>query len=88
MGALDRCRASVGAAEPRMTGIKSKAARVLQDDTQDADSKSVAAFVLGSDVPKPTKTATELRQLLAKLEGKEGQHERRLAIHAQLEALA
>lgn len=70
-----------------MTGIKSKAARVLQDDTQDADSKSVAAFVLGSDVPKPTRTATELRQLLAKLEGKEGQHERRLAIQAQLDGM-
>jgi len=71
-----------------MTGIKSKAARVLQDDTQDADSKSVAAFVLGSDLPASTRTASDLRQLLRNIEGKEGQHERRLAIQARLDALA
>jgi len=67
--------------------IKSKAARVLSDDTQDADSKSVAAFVLGSDVPTPAKSKSELHRLLRAIEGKEGQHERRLAIQAQLEAL-
>lgn len=32
-------------------------------------------------------TAEELRRLLAKIEGQEGQHERTLAIRAKLEAL-
>jgi len=70
-----------------MASIKSKAARVLQDDTQDADSKSVAAFVLGSDAPTPARTRQELQRLLRAIDGKEGQHERRMAIQQQMDAL-
>lgn len=68
--------------------IKSKAARVLSDDTQDADSKSVAAFVLGSDIPKPKKTRQELQRLRQVIAGREGQHERVQLIDEQLASMS
>jgi hypothetical protein len=77
-----------------MTDIRSKAGHVLST-SDDPDARSLAAYVLGdasnervTETVTPTRTATELRQLLRNIEGKEGQHERRLAIQAQLDALA
>jgi hypothetical protein len=65
--------------------IRSKAGHVLAT-SQDPDARSVAAHVLARDeVPPVTKTEAELRRLLAKIDGKEGQTERANAIRAQLE---
>lgn len=70
-----------------MTGIKSKAARVLSDASQDADARSVAAFVLGSDAPKPAKTKVELMRLRDAIFGREGQHERVAMIDQQIASM-
>lgn len=75
-----------------MSDIRSKAGHVLST-SDDPDARSLAAYVLGDAdnerVPQvnTTRTPQELRQLLRNIEGKEGQHERRLAIQAQLDAL-
>lgn len=72
------------------TPIKSKAGQVLADPTQDAESKSLAAYVLGDreaariTAPKPTRSREDLERILAKIDGQEGQTERAAAIRAQL----
>ena len=66
--------------------VRSKAGRVLAT-SEDADARSVASYVLSGG--EPTQTPTErshedLRALLAKIEGVEGQHERAAEIRKQL----
>lgn len=70
-----------------MSSIKSKAGRVLADPEQNAESRSLAAYVLGDDAPKPTRSAEELNALLTKISGMEGQHERVQEVRRQLASL-
>lgn len=76
-----------------MTDIRSKAGHVLST-SDDPDARSLAAYVLGdadsarvSAPVQPARTKVELLRLLDAIEGKEGQHERRMAIQAQIDAL-
>lgn len=72
------------------TPIKSKAGQVLADPTQDAESKSLAAYVLGDreasrvTTPAPTRSREDLERILAKIDGQEGQTERAAFIREQL----
>lgn len=66
--------------------IRSKAGKVLAT-SDDADARSVASYVLSGGEPTQTvtaRTADDLRTLLAKIEGVEGQHERADEIRKQL----
>lgn len=66
--------------------IRSKAGRVLAT-SEDADARSVASYVLSGGEPTQTattRTADDLRALLSKIEGVEGQHERADEIRKQL----
>jgi len=66
--------------------LKSKAGHVLST-SEDADARSLAAHVLGEDAPAPVKSFEELQALLIKIEGVEGQHERAVAVRAEMERL-
>ena len=66
--------------------LKSKAGHVLST-SEDADARSLAAHVLGEDAPMPVKSFEELQALLTKIEGVEGQHERAVAVRAEMERL-
>lgn len=70
------------------TPIKAKAGHVLST-SDDADARSLAAYVLGdADAARvPDRSADELRDLLSKIEGVEGQHERAAEVRRQLEVL-
>lgn len=66
--------------------VRSKAGRVLAT-SEDADARSVASYVLSGGEPTQaptTRTADDLRALLSKIEGVEGQHERADEIRKQL----
>ncbi len=66
--------------------IRSKAGKVLAT-SDDADARSVASYVLSGGEPTQTattRTADDLRALLSKIEGVEGQHERADEIRKQL----
>lgn len=69
------------------SAIKSKAGRVLADPEQDAESKSLAAYVLGDEAPAPSRTKSELMRLRENIVGKEGQAERVALIDQQLAAM-
>lgn len=69
--------------------IKSVAAKVISDPTQDAESRSLAGYVLGDrspqrTAPAPTRSREDLERILAKIEGQEGQTERAAFIREQL----
>lgn len=70
-----------------MTAIKSVAGHVLATgEATPEESARLAAAVLGDDslTPSKAKTPDELRALLRKIEGVEGQSERAAAIRRQL----
>lgn len=74
--------------------IKSVAAKVINDPTQDAESRSLAGYVLGDReaarvaTPAPTRSREDLERILAKIEGQEGQTERAAFIREQLASMA
>jgi len=67
-----------------MTSLKSKAGHVLAT-SDDPDARSLAAHVLGEDAPAPVKSFEDLQRILSKIEGQEGQHERTVAVRAEME---
>lgn len=68
--------------------IRSKAGHVLAT-SDDADARSVASYVLSGGLPivKASRDADELRRLLSKIDGVEGQSERADEIRKQLNVL-
>lgn len=65
--------------------IRSLAGHVLATD-DDPEKLRLAATVLGDDslTPDQPKTAEDLKRILSRIEGVEGQHERAEAIRRQL----
>ena len=66
-----------------MTTLKSKAGKVLAT-SDDADARSLAAHVLGEDIPAPVKSFEDLQRILSKIDGQEGQHERAAMVRAEM----
>ena len=72
-----------------MTSIKSVAGHVLSTgEATPEESKRLAAAVLGDDslTPSPTRSLNDLKALLRKIEGVEGQNERAYEIRKQISA--
>lgn len=73
-----------------MTSIKSVAGHVLSTGEATPDeSKRLAAAVLGDDslTPRPSRSLDDLKDLLRKVDGVEGQKERADEIRKQIAAL-
>lgn len=72
-----------------MTNIRSTAARVLATgEATSAEAQSLAGAVLGEDPqPRTARSLSDLKELLRKVDGVEGQTERANAIRAEMEKL-
>lgn len=72
-----------------MTNIRSTAARVLATgEATNAEAQSLAGAVLGEDPqPRTARSLSDLKELLRKVDGVEGQTERANAIRAEMEKL-